>query len=205
MASGISAEGAEGAVAGSSRTIGMRVFARKAGCSMSSWRWRSVIASPRFTMQSCSVVLVVEARLVAAEGPTRQPVVSCAPPWPFRSLNRPGHVAVTGVDNRVSTIGSASVTLPPLGVRYTRAGSVAEAWCTRHGFAPNRLRLIAAASGLMTESASESSRSTHASTPRLVPEHAAMLRRGDSRLGGETPVNAASRANPEFRRGTVTR
>ena len=74
--------GAEGAVAGSSRTIGMRVFARKAGCSMSSWRWRSVIASPRFTMQSCSVVLVVEARLVAAEGPTRQPVVSVHRPGP---------------------------------------------------------------------------------------------------------------------------
>ena len=32
-----------------------------------------------------------------------------------------------------------------------------------------------------------------------------MLRRGDSRLGGETPVNGASRANPGFRRGTVTR
>ena len=57
----------------------------------------------------------------------------------------------------------------------------------------------------MTESASRSSRSTHASTPGLAPEHAAMLRRGDSRLGGETPVNGASRANPEFRRGTVTR
>ena len=27
----------------------------------------------------------------------------------------------------------------------------------------------------------------------------------ESRLGGETPVNAASRANPGFRRGTVTR
>ena len=77
--------------------------------------------------------------------------------------------------------------------------------CARHGFAPNRLRLIATASGLMTESASRSSRSTHASTPGLAPEHAAMLRRGDSRLGGETPVNGASRANPEFRRGTVTR
>ena len=77
--------------------------------------------------------------------------------------------------------------------------------CARHGFAPNRLRLIATASGLMTESASRSSRSTHASTPDRAPEHAAMLRRGDSRLGGETPVNGASRANPEFRRGTVTR
>ena len=77
--------------------------------------------------------------------------------------------------------------------------------CARHGFAPNRLRLIATASGLMTESASRSSRSTHASTPGLAPEHAAMLRRGDSRLGAETPVNGASRANPEFRRGTVTR
>ena len=80
--------------------------------------------------------------------------------------------ADNGVENRVSTIGSATVTLPPLGVRYTRAGSVAESWCTRHGFAPNRLRLIAAASGLTTESASESSRSTHASTPRLVPPFA---------------------------------
>ena len=129
------------------------------------------------------------------------------PPEPdrsFRSLDRLDDGTATGVENRVSTIGSATVTLPPLGVRYTRTGSVAESWCTRHGFAPNRLRLIAAASGLMTESASESSRSTHASTPRLVPEHAAMLRRGDSRLGVETPVNAASRANPGFRRGTAT-
>ena len=57
----------------------------------------------------------------------------------------------------------------------------------------------------MTESASGSSRSTHASTPGLVPEHAAMLRREDSRLGSETPVNGASRANPGFRHGTVTR
>ena len=143
----------------------------------------------------------------AAEHHCGFPVTFNMPSGHYLSLNRLSHCAavVTGVENRVSTIGSASVTLPPLGVRYTRAGSVAEAWCTRHGFAPNRLRLIAAASGLMTESASESSRSTHASTPRLVPEHAAMLRRGDSRLGGETPVNAASRANPEFRRGTVTR
>ena len=43
---------------------------------------------------------------------------------------------------------------------------------------PNRLRLIAAASGLMTESASGSSRSTQASTPGLALEHAAMFRRG---------------------------
>ena len=123
----------------------------------------------------------------------------------FRDQGRLSPVTAIGVEKRVSTIGSASVTLPPLGVRYTHAGSVAESWCTRHGFAPNRLRLIATASGLMTESASRSSRSTHASTPGLAPEHAAMLRRGDSRLGSETPVNGASRANPEFRRGTVTR
>ena len=74
---------------------------------------------------------------------------------------------------------------------------------------PNRLRLIAAASGLMTESASRSSRSTHASTPGLAPEHAAMLRRGAIpawwRNTGQRSVESEPRIPSQYSNSTMAR
>ena len=65
------------------------------------------------------------------------------------------HAAATGLENGVSAIGSASATPSPLGVRLTRYDSVVESSCARHGFAPNRPRLIRVAFDLMTDSASD--------------------------------------------------
>ena len=73
-------------------------------------------------------------------------------------------LAITGLENRVTAASAARATPPPLGVRLTRDDWVVESSCDRHGFAPNRLRLIAAVSGLMTESAGWSSGSMHVTT-----------------------------------------
>ena len=72
------------------------------------------------------------------------------PPRVLRRFIRLSHPIVTGLENRISTIGFASATPGHADLRRKVAFVVMQPPRCRHGFAPIRLRLIPAASGLMT-------------------------------------------------------
>ena len=104
-------------------------------------------------------------RAVWSRWGTREVASSCEAPEPPQVFARPirlNHFAVTGLEHGGSMCLIATSTPPPSGGSLSCSCSVADSSFARHGFALERVCLISAASGLMTEFGSGSSRSTHA-------------------------------------------
>ena len=104
-----------------------------------------------------------------------------------RRLTCPGHPSVIGLENRVSSLGSASATPGRANLRTKIAFVFVRPAPFRHGCAPSRHALTPTAFGLMTESACGSSTRHAPARCGLASVRSTMRRREPSRLDVEHP------------------